>query len=186
MRTARKRCGLAIAAVSLVSCGQKLGAPALPKPLEIAADSVGHFCGMLLFEHPGPKGQIFLSDRTDPVWFASVSETFAFTMLEEEPKNIVAIYVTDMGRATDWQKPGPGTWVDATKAFYVIGGRRRGGMGEDEAVPFADAALARQFVLEGGGRVVAFNAVPKDYILSHSGDAAGRRAGPDPPGAKQP
>ena len=120
---------------------------------------------MALLEHPGPKGEIFLADRKEPVWFASVRETFAFTMLPEEPKNIAAIYVTDMGKATNWQRPEPGTWIDARKAYYVIGGRRQGGMGEAEAVPFGEASQAQRFAAENGGRVVAFAAMPEAFVL---------------------
>jgi copper chaperone NosL len=50
---------------------------------------------MTLGEHPGPKGQIFVRDRAEPYWFATVRETVAFTLLPEMPKGIVAIYVSD-------------------------------------------------------------------------------------------
>ena len=92
-------------------------------------------------------------------------------MLQETPKAITAFYVNDMGRAKNWDQPEPGTWVDAHKAYYVIGSRRRGGMGGAEAVPFGVAAAAQAFANANGGRVVRFAEMPKDYILATaSGD----------------
>jgi copper chaperone NosL len=183
---ARTLLALAAAAIALAGSDQKQATQAPPAPQEISADSVGHFCGMSLPEHPGPKGQIFVGGKKDPVWFASVRETFAFTMLPEEPKNLAAIYVTDMGKVTNWEKPEPGTWVDARTAYYVIGGRQHGGMGEDEAVSFADQARAQRFAAENGGRVVAFGEMPEDFILQYGDAPADGRAGDDPREARKP
>jgi copper chaperone NosL len=171
---------LAAAAIALMSCDRKAATQEPPKPQEYSQDVVGHFCGMSLFEHPGPKGQIFVEGKKDPVWFASVRETFAFTMLPEEPKNIAAIYVTDMGKATNWEKPERGTWIDAKRAYYVIGSRRQGGMGVDEAVPFGEEGQAKRFAAENGGRIVAFGAMPEDFILQYGdAEAAGGQGGSD-------
>jgi copper chaperone NosL len=185
MTAAWKMLALA-AAIALAGCDQKQATQEKPKPQEIAANSIGHFCGMSLVEHPGPKGQIFVAGSKDPVWFASVRETFAFTMLPEEPKSIAAIYVTDMGKATDGLKPDPGSWIDARTAYYVIGGRVLAGMGWDEAMPFAEEARARQFAIEGGGRVVAFGEMPEDYILQYGDERAADRAADDRQEARKP
>jgi copper chaperone NosL len=112
---------------------------------------------------------------------------FAFTMLPEEPKNIAAIYVTDMGKATNWEKPAPGTWIDAKRAYYVIGSRRQGGMGVDEAVPFGEEAQAKHFAAENGGRIVAFAAMPEDFILQYGdAEAAAGQGGSDHQQAGKP
>lgn len=174
-----KTLALAMGLIILMGCDPKSATQEIPPPQEAPADSVGHYCGMLLSEHPGPKGQIFVGRAKVPVWFASVRETFAFTMLPEEPKNIVAIYVTDMGEATNWDKPEAGTWIDATKAYYVIGGRRQGGMGGDESVPFREAAQAHRFASESGGRVVTFDEMPRGYILQYGDEPHEERAGND-------
>ncbi len=42
-----------------------------PSPVEPGADAVGHYCGMSLDEHTGPKGQIHLASRKDPIWVSS-------------------------------------------------------------------------------------------------------------------
>lgn len=157
---------LALVAAALTACNENASVK-LPVPHEVSESSVAEFCGMTLDEHPGPKGQIFVKALPDhPYWFASVRDTIAFTMLPEAPKDIAAIYVNDMGKAKNWAQPEPGTWVEARKAFFVIAGRKHGGMGEDEAVPFSDRAEAQRFMAEYGGKLVRFNEIPKAYILS--------------------
>jgi copper chaperone NosL len=158
---------LAFAAVLLLSslgaCKDKQAA--LPPAQELSADATAQFCGMLLSEHGGPKGQIFLRDNAKPLWFASVRDALAFTQMPEMPKPIVAIYVNDMGRAKNWDQPEAGTWIEARRAIYVIGSRRRSGMDTDEAVPFSDEEAARRFVTEYSGRIVSFADVPQSYIF---------------------
>ena len=103
-----------------------------PPPREPGPTDVGNYCGMVLVEHPGPKAQIFLTSRADPLWFTQVRDAIAFTRLPEEPRDITAIWVNDMGRATDWQAPEAGAWTDARSAWFVIAqqpGRRHGRLG---------------------------------------------------------
>lgn len=146
--------------------GKMQGAQAAtPPPQEISADSVSEFCGMLMAEHSGPKGQIFVRDKDAPYWFSSVRDTIAFTILPEMPKNIAAIYVSDMARARNWDQLEPGAWIEAGKAWYVIGSRRRSGMGAEEAVPFGVQAAAARFAQENGGRVVRLKGIPNSYVL---------------------
>ena len=116
-------------ALALAGCKDEKTAEA-PKPVEPVADSIAHFCNMPVLDHPGPKGEIFLKGKAEPVWFASARDTIAFTKLPEEPKEIAAIYVSDMGKAEGWLKPEPGGWVDAHAAWFVVRrrhGRPRGG-----------------------------------------------------------
>ncbi|MGY8635165.1 nitrous oxide reductase accessory protein NosL [Bradyrhizobium sp. 14AA] len=152
----------------LVGCDDKQAAR-VPSPHRMTAELIGHYCGMNVLEHPGPKGQIFAASLIEPVWFSSVRDTLAFTMLPDEPKDIQAIYVSDMGKAPNWDKPGADNWIEARKAQFVIGSRVKGGMGGDEAVPFSERSAAETFVAENGGRIVAFADVPRAYVLG-SGD----------------
>jgi copper chaperone NosL len=85
--------------------------------------------------------------------------------MPDQPRDIRAIYVSDMARATSWEDPGATNWIDARKAFFVIEGRRQGGMGAAEAVPFGDREAADAFVAAHGGRVVTFPQIPRDYVL---------------------
>ncbi len=156
-----------LAALALAACKPEAEAPA---PQAVTDAAIGHYCGMMLSEHGGPRGQIFVKGEETPVWFSSARDTVAFTLLPEEPKDIAAIYVSDMGAAPSWEDPGATNWTDAKTASYVIGSDAEGGMGGAEAVPFADRAKAEGFAKEHGGEVVAFSAIPADYILgAHDG-----------------
>jgi copper chaperone NosL len=126
----------------------------VPAPVATTADATGHYCGMLLSEHAGPKGQILLQSGEKPGWFTSVRDTFTFLALPEEPKDIAAVYVSDMGKAPSWEKPGDTNWILADKAVYVIESDQVGGMGGAEAVPFGEEAAAKTFIGEHGGRIV--------------------------------
>ncbi len=169
----------ALLALLLVACGEDEAVAPPPPPAEMSADAVGHYCGMLVAEHAGPKAQIRLVEDGDPIWFSSVRDGLAFTLLPEEP-DWRAFYVTDMTGAETWEAAVPGPWIAADAAVYVIGSRRRGGMGQMEAVPFSDPAAARDFANRHGGEVVAFADIPPDYVLGS--DAAAEAEHPHPPG----
>lgn len=159
---ARLALSAALVALALGACKKEAEKPA---PQAVSDASIGHYCGMMLTEHGGPRGQIFVAGKTEPIWFSSARDAVAFTLLPEEAKDIAAIYVSDMGAAPSWADPGATNWTDATAASFVIESDAEGGMGGVEAVPFADKARAEAFVGEHGGRVVAFDAIPEDYIL---------------------
>jgi copper chaperone NosL len=176
----RRLGGVLVATLALATltsgCDSRSPAPAPPPPAEVQAESTGHYCGMLLADHEGPKGQIHLASRDRPVWFSSVRDTIAFTRLPDEPRDVTAIYVNDMARARRWEQPEPGAWVEARQAWFVIGSDRRGGMGAAEAVPFSDAAAAEAFRATHGGRVVRLADIPDDYVLGASDAGAAPRA----------
>jgi copper chaperone NosL len=160
-------------ALVLSGCKDDKTAEAPPPAQEMTASAIGRYCGMNVVEHPGPKGQIILASQKEAVWFSSARDAISFTLLPEEPKDIRAIYVSDMAKAPKWEEPGATNWVDARQASFVIGSRMKGGMGGEEAVPFSDKAVAEKFAVENGGRVVAFADVPKDYVLGGTAELTG-------------
>ena len=85
--------------LALSACGGDEPAAPPPAPQAVTADAVGHYCGMMLKDHAGPKGQIFVKGRAAPVWFSSIKQVFAYTRLPEEPKGLAAIYVNDLAAA---------------------------------------------------------------------------------------
>jgi copper chaperone NosL len=153
-----------ITVITLTACGPTDTTPP-PGPIAVPADAVATFCGMGVAEHPGPKGQIWLKSKDQPLWFSQVRDAIAFTLLAEEPKDIRAIWVNDMGKSASWQQPE--FWVEARKALFVIGSDQLGGMGLAEPVPFSDRAAAEVFVHRHGGRIVGFAEIPRDVILEH-------------------
>ena len=122
---------------------------------------------MNVLEHTGPKGQIILASREEPVWFSSARDAVSFTMLPEEPKDIRAIYVSDMAKARELggaRRRRTGSM--RKQAFFVIGSRMKGGMGAEEAVPFSERERRRNIRRrENGGHVVSFAEIPQDYVL---------------------
>lgn len=171
----RALCVVACAA-TLMACNEDKSKSA-PPPVALTGDAMGVFCGMNVLEHPGPKGQIITASRIDPYWFTSARDAVAFTLMPDQPRDIRAIYVSDMAAAPNWEEPGATNWIDARKAFFVIESRKGGGMGAAEAVPFGNRAAADDFVVKYGGRIVGFDQIPKAYVL---GSTAPDRTGHDP------
>ena len=158
------RCLALMATLLLAACGEAEQA-AKPPPQTLTRDAIGHYCQMIVADHLGPKAQLFLRDVEAPVWFTSVRDAIAFTLLPGEPKTIAAIYVTDMAKVA-WDSKSPDAWLEAEKAYYVIGSEKRGGMGALETVPFGDAGEAEAFAKAHGGQVVAYADMPSDYVLN--------------------
>lgn len=164
----------ALAGGGLAGCDRASTKAAAPSPTEVLAEATGYYCGMLLVDHEGPKGQIHLAGRDEPVWFSSVRDTIAFLRLPEEPRDITAVYVNDMGRSKDWAQPDAGAWVDARQAWFVLDSERHGGMGAPEAVPFADRSAAQSFQSRYGGQLARLDEIPDAYVLgpvAAAGDA---------------
>ncbi|MGI9505362.1 MAG: nitrous oxide reductase accessory protein NosL [Geminicoccaceae bacterium] len=137
-----------------------------PPPLELTSDAAGFYCSMTVIEHPGPKAQIFVADAAAPLWFPSVRDMFAYTMLPEENQDIRAIYVSDTGATDDYANVAEGAWLEAQNALYVLGSEIDGGMGLPEAIPFADHDQAAAFAREYGGEVVSFDDVSPDFVFA--------------------
>ena len=155
---------LVVAFALFAGCSQQEEV-AMPDPFTLDAEAIGRYCGMNILEHDGPKGQIILTRIPEAIWFSSARDAVAFTMLPDEPKNIAAIYVSDMTVAESWEQPGADNWIDARTAFYVLGSRVQGGMGVAETVPFSSEDAARSFVEANGGEIVRFADIPLEYVL---------------------
>lgn len=161
-------------ATALAACGGENGNTAAnkPQPQVISDAAKGYYCTMNLPEHNGPKAQIFLESKPDEaLWFSTVTQIFNFVRHPGEPKDIAAIYVTDMSDVTDadWEKPltTNAKWIDARTAHYVIESRYIGGMGTQDAIPFSDMAKAQAFVAKNGGRIVSFDDVPDSFVYAN-------------------
>ena len=161
-------------ATALAACGGESNAPAAdkPQPQAISDAAKGYYCTMNLPEHSGPKAQIFLESKpSEPLWFSTVTQIFNFVRHPGEPKDIAAIYVTDMSDATaeDWEKPitTNAKWIDARTANYVIESRYIGGMGTQDAIPFSNMEKAQEFVAKNGGRIVKFDDVPDSFVYAN-------------------
>ena len=137
-------------------------------PVEMTAETLGHFCQMNLLEHPGPKAQIHLEGLPGvPLYFSQVRDALAYQRMPEQSLPMLAIYVNDMGAAgASWESPGTGNWIPAATAFYVLGSAREGGMGAPETVPFASRDAAEAFAKAEGGAVMTLDAIPDASVLA--------------------
>lgn len=151
-------------ALSLTAC--KEDTAALPPPVALTAQAVGHYCQMDLLEHPGPKAQVHLEGLPDPLFFSQVRDAIAYRRMPEQSHTITAIYVNDMAAAQSWSKPGADNWIDATLAYFVIGSDLMGGMGAPELVPFLIRRDAVAFAALRGGHVVTLSEVSDADVLS--------------------
>ncbi|MEQ4618908.1 MAG: nitrous oxide reductase accessory protein NosL [Corticimicrobacter sp.] len=158
-----------LALVGLVACGGEEATKDVPPPHAVTEDAVGYFCSMNLLEHSGPKGQVLVPGEDRPVWFSTVRQTVAYTMLPESPRVLSAVYVSDLSQVEDWRRVDPDAWVEARSAWFVVESTATGGMGGEDPMPFSDRASAEKFAQQHGGRVLAFNDLTEDYILYPSG-----------------
>lgn len=156
-------CGLALA---LTGCKTEIAQNTTP--VEMTAQTLGHYCQMNLLEHPGPKAQVHLQGADGmPLYFSQVRDAIAYLRAPEQSAPILAVYVNDMGREeATWDIPGDGNWIPAESAWFVVESRREGGMGAPETVPFADQQQAQDFAKTEGGRVLTLTDIPDDMVLA--------------------
>lgn len=136
-----------------------------PPPVPISEEALSFFCQMNVAEHPGPKGQIHLEGMPAPLFFAQVRDLVAYLRSPERDARILAIYVSDMGKAAGWQDPGDDNWIDATTALFVVDAGVAGGMGAPEIVPFATPEGAEAFMKRYGGRSLPLEEIPDAAVL---------------------
>lgn len=167
-KTARRLALAVMGLLVLTGCREDA---AVPEPTTLTRSAVGHYCNMIVVDHPGPKAQVFERDRSEPRWFSSVRDGMVYLTLPGEAQNATAVYVHDMSRAESWERPqDDGIWIKAETALYVIGSSRRGGMGAKETVPFSDQKAAEAFRRKFGGRIVSYEDIPRDYIVGDAND----------------
>lgn len=151
--------------VALAACREDDTA-ALPAPVTMSEEAVGHFCQMALLEHPGPKAQVHLSGMPHPLFFSQVRDAIAYQRMPEQSHLIRVIYVSDMAKAASWDSPGADNWITADEAHYVVGADVTGGMGAPELVPFSERSAAEAFANENDGRVLALSEIADTEVLA--------------------
>jgi copper chaperone NosL len=144
---------------------------AKPAPQVLTRDIVGYFCGMIVEDHLGPKSQIIVAGKAQALWFTSVRDGVAFTLMPEETAKLEVFYVTAMDIG-DWEHPEQQVeaWIEAGAAWYVIGSSQKGGMGMAEVIPFSTEKAAQKFIQQHGGQRLRYSAIPRDYILGYGQD----------------
>jgi copper chaperone NosL len=149
---------LIITGLLLAGCANEEVAPVAPVTLN--KDHACPICGMIPVEYPGPKAQTHYKNG-DVDTSCSTLHMFMSYLQPERPRNIVAGYVHDMGKA-DWNDP-ENYWMDAKTAFYVFGGNKMGPMGE-ALVPFSALNDAQIYVKDHGGKIIGFDDITMDML----------------------
>jgi copper chaperone NosL len=152
----------ALVLFGLSACDQK---EAVVQPMSLKQGVSCSLDGMLLMDYPGPKAQIHY-DMGEPDFFCDTVEMFSIYLRPEQQKRIKAIYTHDMGKAS-WEAPRE-EWIDAKKAFYVLGSKKMGGMGPTLA-SFAKQEDAQAFAKTNGGKVLRFDEVTIDMVALDGG-----------------
>jgi copper chaperone NosL len=136
-------------------------------PQEMTAETLGHYCQMNLLEHPGPKAQVHLKGMARRCSSARCATRSPMRARRSRSRRSSPIYVNDMGApGATWETPGDGNWIDADKAFFVVGSNQNGGMGAPETVPFATQAKAEEFARKEGGRVLQLPQIADEVVLA--------------------
>ncbi|TDB03291.1 nitrous oxide reductase accessory protein NosL [Halomonas marinisediminis] len=152
---------LLIITLLLSACGEsEPEVLAAAQPIE-AGDSC-HVCGMLITEHPGPKGEAFMEKQEEPLKFCSTMDLFTFLKQPENETQVSHAYVHDVA-AAPWATPDDEAFVLASEAVYVVGHDQRGGMGHTLA-SFADKADAEAFREEHGGEMASFAEIDLELL----------------------
>ncbi|MDR9439428.1 MAG: nitrous oxide reductase accessory protein NosL [Halomonas sp.] len=152
---------LLINALLLAACGEsEPEALADAQPIE-AGDSC-HVCGMLIGEHPGPKGEAFMEKQGEALKFCSTMDLFAFVKQPENETQVSHAYVHDVA-AAPWTTPDDKAFVLASEAIYVVGHDQRGAMGHTLA-SFAEQADAEVFREAHGGKLVGFAEIDVELL----------------------
>lgn len=169
----------ALLALGLAACKRHTPiAQAFPEP--IGASTTCAVDGMLLSNHPGPKGQVVYKDGTR-AYFCDVRELWEALYDPEQAHRIAQAYVQPMdGR--DWG-PHPDGWADAHTLRYVLGSRRMGHMGPTMA-PFREQAAAHAFMAEQGGRLVAAADLTAEAVAAYAEEVRGTLRGMDMAGGR--
>lgn len=153
----------ALALSTLMAC-QQADAPVTPD--DIGESTSCALDGMLLADYPGPKAQIHFANQNEPEFFCDTIEMFSVLLNPEQVRKVSGVFVQDMG-ATDWTSP-KGAWIDARKAFYVMGSKKHGAMGPTYA-SFADKGAAEKFAAEHGGHLMLFSDFKPDMAKLDGG-----------------
>lgn len=149
----------------LSGCGEEdKKAAMVQQAVAIESSDECHLCGMIITNYPGPKGQLYSRGIQGNMKFCSTRDMFAFVVDPENQHNIQQAFVHDMA-VTPWGHPEEDTYIDAKKAFYVIGHGKKGAMGPTLA-SFAKKADADAFAASQGGRVLTFEEITLDVLVS--------------------
>lgn len=148
----------------LTACNDPQDSKMVQQAVAIESSDECHLCGMIITNFPGPKGQLYSKGIEGDLKFCSTRDMFAFIVDPENKHNIQQAFVHDMA-TTPWGKPDNEIFVDAKKAFYVIGHQKKGAMGPTLA-SFAKRKDAQLFLEQEGGKIFTYDEIDLEVLVS--------------------
>lgn len=177
LHTSSIRFAMLILALLLVACDSSQNPESGHAPRTPGAADRCPVCGMAILGWPGPKGQLFLTDAADPLFFDNTIDLMEYVLHPDHQARVGKVYVQDMSLA-DWDQPDVAPWIDARQAWFVAGHNRMGSMGPTLA-SFGDKQAALAFRDQYQGEVLAYQDIDRTLLRSVTGTATGD-AGHDP------
>ncbi len=151
-------------------------------PNDLTRSAVCLIDGMILADHPGPKGQAIFKDGKHH-YFCDTKGLFSSLFDPNYKVKIKQAFVQDFGQR-EWGSYND-RWIDAESAFYVMDSKKFGAMGPT-LVSFSKRADADSFVAEFGGTVVTFSEITEELFEEYQArirqqlrDAVGTGIPPD-------
>lgn len=134
------------------SCSEDKHTNTSSTPTDLTRDKVCILDGMILLDHPGPKGQIILKNNEQH--FFCDTKGLISTLYDENYKaKIKQAFVQDFGNRK-WGSY-KDNWIDIKHAFLVIDSNQLGAMGPTPAT-FGARSDADNFAQKFGGIVLPF------------------------------
>ncbi|MFC1747639.1 nitrous oxide reductase accessory protein NosL [Pseudomonadota bacterium] len=154
----------ALITFALVSgCSENADDSATSEPVNLTREAFCLLDGMILLDHPGPKGQVVLKNG-ERHYFCDTKGLFSVLHDPNYKNKIDQAFVQDFGkRKWDSYKD---RWIEANLAFFVMDSRRIGAMGPTLA-SFGGRTDAEAFANEFGGVVLTYAEFDRDKFESY-------------------
>ncbi len=133
------------------------------RPQNLTRESVSVVDGMILLDHPGPKGQGLKKDATTD-YFCDIPELIN-AVRDPEPGHAYTHAYVQAFDGREWGSY-PDGWVEISRPVYVLGSDRIGAMGPT-LVPFLETQAAQAFVQKYGGRILQFAELTPEVLAEH-------------------
>ncbi|NOI66089.1 nitrous oxide reductase accessory protein NosL [Vibrio sp. 99-8-1] len=146
----------------LVGCGEAPQQTMLKQAVAIESADECHLCGMIIANFPGPKGEAYQNGNDNVLKFCSTRDLFSYLLQPENQRQVRQVFVHDMSKAP-WQKPEDQYFIDAEKAWFVIGSSQKGAMGKTLA-SFGKQEDAKAFSENYGGTIYQYQDITIDIL----------------------
>ncbi|WP_211829520.1 nitrous oxide reductase accessory protein NosL [Kistimonas asteriae] len=158
--------------VVLVGCNQEPEHSAMQHAMPIEAGDTCHLCGMIIRNHPGPKGELYVNGSPSIKRFCSTRDLFSWLLQPENQPNVQTVFVHDMAKSS-WETPDDNAFIEAKDAWFVAGSSKSGAMGATLS-SFASEGDATAFARDFGGEVLRFESVTLELLGSLAMPGEGR------------